>query len=152
MDRWIDGNKPIHIYCLRRALPTWWPHPTERQKLGTLRQILEGGLCHFPRRVGLLIGHSSLCQKVGFCENISGSTSRRRTRFASPSCARPSGQDLASWKYFSYTHFARGGKSWLSAHIKRTASRRTSCWKWTDLKEGTTDKTTARRTISPGVF
>ena len=35
-----------------------------------------------------------------------------------------------------------------AAHMERTASRRTPSWKRTDLKEGTTDNTMARRTIS----
>ena len=31
-----------------------------------------------------------------------------------------------------------------AAHMERTASRRTPCWKHTDLKKGTTDNTMAR--------
>jgi len=41
----------------------------------------------------------------------------------------------------------KAGNTGCAAHIKRTASRRTPCWKRTDLKEGTTDDTMARRFI-----
>ena len=43
------------------------------------------------------------------------------------------------------------GNPGCAAHIERTASRRTPCWKHTDLKEGTTDNTMARRKMLPVV-
>ena len=50
-----------------------------------------------------------------------------------------------------HTHIVLEAKNpGCAAHIKRTASRRTHCWKRTDLKEGTTYNTMARRMISPG--
>jgi len=50
-----------------------------------------------------------------------------------------------------YTYIVLEAKNpGCAAHIKRTESRRTPCWKWTDLKEGTTDNTMARQPILPG--
>ena len=60
-------------------------------------------------------------------------------------------QDLASWKCTFHSYIVLEAENpGCAAHIKRTASWRTSCWMWTDLKKGTTDNTMARHTISPG--
>jgi len=58
------------------------------------------------------------------------------------------GQDLASCKCFSYTCCAPGGKSWLCRTHRAHRIEEAPCWKRTDSKEGTTDNTMARRTIS----
>jgi len=65
-----------------------------------------------------------------------------------------SGQDLAWWEcgFSSYTYIVLEAENpGCAKHIKRLVEEaRTSCWKWTDLKEGTTHNTMARRTIAPG--
>jgi len=56
---------------LMTTLSKTWFYATEHEKLGTIRQILEGDCVSFSEVVKALIRQSSLslCQKVGLLEN-----------------------------------------------------------------------------------
>jgi len=61
-----------------------------------------------------------------------------------------SGQDLASQKCFLYIYCDRGEESWLCRTYRAHSVEEDTLLEVTDLKEGTTDNTMARRTTLPG--
>jgi len=83
-DFFFDGHCPIHD-----------PHPVEHQNPGTNQRFLVKGVGSFSKGVGVGIGHSIVCQKGGFSENSSASTSRRRESVARHALATP-GDDCDS--------------------------------------------------------
>ena len=65
-DFFVDGHYRIHD-----------PHPVEHENSGTNQQFLVKGVGSFSKGVGVVIGHLLVCQKGGFSENSSASTSRK---------------------------------------------------------------------------
>jgi len=85
-DFFFDGHCPIHD-----------PHPVEHENPGTNQRFLVKGVGLFSKGVGLVIGHSLVCQKGGFSENSSASTreqkQRRRDSVARHALGTPSDSD-----------------------------------------------------------
>jgi len=59
-----------------------------------------------------------------------------------------SGQDLASWKCFSYIYCTRGGKSWLCRTYRAHHIEEDTLLESNRFEGGHTDNTMARRTIN----
>jgi len=83
-DIFLDGHCPIHD-----------PNP------GTNQRFLVKGVGSFFKGVGVVIGHLLVCKKVGFSENSSASTSRRRDGVARHALGTPS-DDCDSVRIGSY--------------------------------------------------
>ena len=78
-DFFVDGHYRIHD-----------PHPVEHENSGTNQQFLVKGVGSFSKGVGVVIGHLLVCQKGGFSENSSASTSRRKDGVAQHALGTPS--------------------------------------------------------------
>ena len=78
-DLFVDLHCPIHD-----------PHPVEHENPGTNQRFLVKGVGSFSNGLGVVIGHLLVCQKRGFSENSSASTSRRRDGVARHALGTPS--------------------------------------------------------------